>query len=472
MADTKEFGESFQKFMETMNAAAPRQAAFFPTKLGQHFGTPADALPIVTHRFPKYEEPNLQLAIDELLESEKKAGREGEAVGVTIEQKRYEPPTLASLVSTTGGHYRVPAPGPVEYRTFELPDDESLACIYCGLLLVRFENHPVAVMINGPAEHSYGKNISVDVMASTREIAERFLTILRSRVHALSVYRGHALSVQQDEFRGIAMAFHELPRIGRDDIILPAEVLERVERQTISFARHAKALAAAKRHLRRGVLLYGPPGTGKTLTAMYLATQMPERTVVLATGRGHGMLEYSCWLARSLQPATVILEDVDLIAKDRRHDDGCANPLLFELLNQMDGLADDADVLFILTTNRPEALEPALAARPGRIDAAIEVPLPDEACRRRLIALYADGIDLRLDDEDRLVARTQGASAAFIKELLRRATLLSCVEGKGSVVTDRHTDEALRELVISGGLMSRRMLGFDSGGEVDANDNN
>ncbi len=45
-----------------------------------------------------------------------------------------------------------------------------------------------------------------------------------------------------------------------------------------------------------------------------------------------------------------------------------ANALLFALLNQMDGLAADTDILFVLTTNRPDSSEPALAARPGRID--------------------------------------------------------------------------------------------------------
>ena len=51
----------------------------------------------------------------------------------------------------------------------------------------------------------------------------------------------------------------------------------------------------------------------------------------------------------------------------------------------------------MLTTNRPDALEPALAARPGRVDLAIEIPLPDAAARRRLIELYGRGLDLRLD---------------------------------------------------------------------------
>ena len=74
----------------------------------------------------------------------------------------------------------------------------------------------------------------------------------------------------------------------------------------------------------------------------------------------------------------VIVEDVDLIGEERSRNNNCNTPVLFELLNQMDGLGDDADILFLLTTNRPEAIEPALASRPGRIDQAIEIPTPED----------------------------------------------------------------------------------------------
>ena len=64
------------------------------------------------------------------------------------------------------------------------------------------------------------------------------------------------------------------------------------------------------------------------------------------------------------------------------------HPLLFQLLNEMDGLAEDADVVFVLTTNRADLLEPALAARPGRVDQAVELGLPDATARRALLELY------------------------------------------------------------------------------------
>ena len=78
-------------------------------------------------------------------------------------------------------------------------------------------------------------------------------------------------------------------------------------------------------------------------------------------------------MARALQPSIVVLEDCDLIAEDRSFGHG-PQPLLFEVLDAMDGLASDADVAFVLTTNRVDMLERALAQRPGRVDLAVEIP--------------------------------------------------------------------------------------------------
>src|SRR5439155_2255498 len=93
-----------------------------------------------------------------------------------------------------------------------------------------------------------------------------------------------------------------------------------------------------------------------------------------------------------------------------------------------DGLAAEAEVIFLLTTNRPHAIEPALAARPGRIDQAIEFPLPDSDCRSRLLELYGRGLDLALADRDRLIVKTEGASPAFIQEMIRKAALIAAEE--------------------------------------------
>ena len=117
-------------------------------------------------------------------------------------------------------------------------------------------------------------------------------------------------------------------------------------------------------------------------------------TVIVISGRALGQIGEACSVARVLAPAAVVVEDVDLIAEERtaRHGE---HPLLFQLLNEMEGLNSAADVTFLLTTNRADLLEPALAERPGRVDLAAELPLPDTAARRALIELLSGELGIR-----------------------------------------------------------------------------
>jgi len=103
-----------------------------------------------------------------------------------------------------------------------------------------------------------------------------------------------------------------------------------------------------------------------THTIKYLAANLPGHTSLIITAGQMGLLSHYMALARLLQPTMVVIEDVDLIARDREDMDGpCEESLLNALLNEMDGLKDNADILFVLTTNRPEQLESALAGRDG-----------------------------------------------------------------------------------------------------------
>jgi ATP-dependent 26S proteasome regulatory subunit len=276
-----------------------------------------------------------------------------------------------------------------------------------------------------------------------------------------NVYRGRVLELRSRHFHndeGAPLTVRALPRVPRERIVLPDGVLERIERQAFGIADHAERLRASGRHLRRGLLLYGPPGTGKTLTAMYLMAEMSGRTAVLLTGQSLGTVGASIDLATALQPSIVILEDVDLVAMDRSHTP--TNAILFELLNGMDGLDEDHDVLFVLTTNRADLLEPALAARPGRIDQAVELPLPDAHGRRRLLALYGAGLDLAQADAEAVVDELEGVSPAFIRELLRRAALLAAEDSQGHLAVDgTHLRRALDDLALGTNQLTQRLLG-------------
>jgi ATP-dependent 26S proteasome regulatory subunit len=125
----------------------------------------------------------------------------------------------------------------------------------------------------------------------------------------------------------------------------------------------------------------------------------------------------------------------------------------------MDGLREDADTFFILTTNRPETLEAALAQRPGRIDQAIEFPLPDKTGRERLVDLYAGKLTVPARLREKIVKQTEGVSASFIKELMRRTAQYSLESGKGKALAMTHVNAALEEMLFVGGALNAKLLG-------------
>ena len=123
----------------------------------------------------------------------------------------------------------------------------------------------------------------------------------------------------------------------------------------------------------------------------------------------------------------------------------------------MDGLDADADVVFLLTTNRAEALERALAQRPGRVDLAVEVPLPDEAARRDLIALYSVDVGFSTAAVAAAAAAAAGTTASYAKELVRRAVLLAAMAGHDP--GDEDLAAATAQLQADNASLTRALLG-------------
>lgn len=428
------------------------------------FGSDAGAFDIVTRSFNLVDLPNIHVAIERYTrERNGKARAVGyvspfEGIGTSLRQL-----LRASLL----GRITV---GPVQYRELDTDVDESIRCLENGLhLLEAAEGRVLAHIAANPMR---GPKVELEVMADPEALAAGFVESIRQHARESSIYRGKVVSLECDAeswgARGCAQVrFHSLPETSRDDIILPEATMGLIERNTVGFLEHADALRRSGRSLKRGLLFHGKPGTGKTYTAKWLAQALPGVTVILMSGEHLWLIKECCQMARMLAPSLVIMEDVDLIASQR---DESRHPMyqvsLHQLLNEMDGLGPDAEVIFILTTNRPDAIEPAIAARPGRIDQAIEFPLPDDDCRRRLFELYGRGLELELTKLDRFIAKTEGASPAFIEELMRKAALVAAEEASSDeeplCVRDSYVDTALRELVLDGGELTRTLLGFEA----------
>src|SRR3989475_2143156 len=458
----EEFGLLFKRFLDDIVNRAEVPEGPLLKRLREHLGGELTRMPVLREEVERFQPANLQVAMDAYLEQ---PGHSAELIGLAAENKRQWGLGLSDFVNRGTSPYSLRlAEGPVDYVNFHLDNDRVLPVVQFGLYLVKADGVPLIAFVTGPNENMGPQRARarVEVMAADRATAQRFIADITNLMSERNVYRGKVVSLGPQQFGFGAqtiITFHRLPKVARDDVILPSGVLDRIDRHAIAFSEHAAQLTASGRPVKRGLLLYGAPGTGKTLTIMYLAGRMHGRTVLLTTDRGLGFISAVAQMARILAPSTVVVEDVDLIAQERGMPGVQTQPLLFELLNEMDGLRDDVDVLFILTTNRPDILEPALAARPGRVDLAVELPLPDADGRRRLIELYSRGLDVTAVNADAAVERTEGASPAYVKELLRKAALHALERGGGSTIRQEDVDAALDELA-QGGRLAERILGF------------
>ncbi|MCA0436461.1 MAG: ATP-binding protein [Actinobacteria bacterium] len=421
--------------------------------LGEHLGTNAAELAVTREEVPGHRFVDIDIALAALADRDPQA----RVVGVGGGDRRYHH-SLGDLVARSlFGSSGVPI-GQVDYQNLAVGPDQERAVVAFGVRLFRYDDSPVAVL-QRRASPRYGQNMgAVEVIAADPAVVAPLLDELRRLALDLSVVRGQIVGLTASGFEPSVegLTFHERPDLTSADVILPEGTLDRVADHVIGVAERSAALRGYGQHLKRGVLLYGPPGTGKTHTVRYLLGATPRHTVVLLAGMSLRFVGFATQLARALQPAIVVLEDCDLVAEDRGMHPG-AKPLLFEVLDAMDGLAADADVTFLLTTNRVEALERALSQRPGRVDLAVEIPLPDLDGRRRLLDLYAPPGAFSAAVVDDVARRTEGTPAAFAKELVRRSVLAATLTG--AEPGDAHLAEATEQLLSDAEALSRRLLG-------------
>lgn len=418
--------------------------------LTKHLGIDPGGTPVVVEPFAPHRMTDVALIMDSHIQADPNA----QILGLAGSQRHHM--ELADLVSVHGRHSAWV--GEPDYETVAVGPDAERRIVSYGFYLFHFQEVALAVLVR-QANQQYGRDrATLEVLGRDAQVVDSFLKEFKAALRENSIFRGHVISFTANDYSSSVggVTFHHRAEVSPTEVILPEGTLERIEAQVLGVGEYREQLLAHGAHLKRGVLLYGPPGTGKTHTVRYLASAAAKHTVILLSGNTLGYVSEAARMARALQPAIVVLEDCDLVAEDRSFGHG-PQPLLFELLDAMDGLDTDADVAFLLTTNRVDLLEEALIQRPGRVDLAVGVPRPDLAARRALLELYASKLDPSQQTIQEIATLIEGTTASFTKELARRAVLLAAMSREKP--TDKHLLAAAQELMSDAATLTRSLLG-------------
>ncbi|TVP67616.1 MAG: AAA family ATPase [Leptolyngbya sp. LCM1.Bin17] len=183
----------------------------------------------------------------------------------------------------------------------------------------------------------------------------------------------------------------------------------------------------------RGLLLWGPPGTGKTLLAKAIAAQARANFIAV-----NGPELLSRWVgaaeqavrelfakARQAAPCVIFIDEIDTLVPARgqfQGDSGVSDRVVGQLLTELDGLQGCPNVLLIVATNRPSALDPAIL-RSGRLDLQLEVGLPDTDSRRAILQVHNSDRPLQGIDLNDWASRTEDWNGADLALLSNQAAL-------------------------------------------------
>jgi cell division protease FtsH len=226
----------------------------------------------------------------------------------------------------------------------------------------------------------------------------------------------------------------ETPRVTFNDVAgqdsAKAELVE-----VVDFLQNPDKYISLGARVPRGVLLIGPPGTGKTLMARAVAGEAncaffsiaASEFVEMFVGVGASRVRDLFNRAKENSPSIVFIDEIDAVGRQRGAGLGGGNDEREQTLNQMlaemDGFDQDATVIVMAATNRPDVLDPALL-RPGRFDRQVTVDLPDKKGRFDILKIHARGkpLDSRVNLEQ-IAAATIGFSGADLANLANEAAL-------------------------------------------------
>jgi len=330
---------------------------------------------------------------------------------------------------------------PVDYMQIQIQRGKFKTAIQFGWTRFTYKEKPFMAVVNfaGCTNEMIIFHLKEDNLL-TNEIME----ILRDLETKNNFMKNEKLKI----VRGVNFEFLELPTLTWDELILSALLKEEIMLNLVFPLANREMCRKFDIPWRRGILLGGEPGTGKTTLAKVLCNALPKCTVIWVSAESiYECNDVSCLFqaARDLAPTLIIMEDVDFFGQDRN--DG-KNPILGEMLNQLDGNAPNDGIFILASTNRPDLLDKALANRPGRFDVILEVKQPNLEERTRMITLFSKGKVLSTEVSlEQVAASTDGLSGAHLKEIFTYASLVSVSKGENKI-SKQSMDRAVLRLKI------------------------
>jgi cell division protease FtsH len=238
-------------------------------------------------------------------------------------------------------------------------------------------------------------------------------------------------------------------------------------KEIIDYLRSPKKFTDMGAHIPKGILMVGPPGTGKTLLAKAVAGEanVPffsisgSDFVEMFVGTGASRVRDMFKTAQKSAPCIIFIDEIDAVGRQRGAGMGGGNDereqTLNQLLVEMDGMVDNAGIVVIAATNRPDVLDPALL-RSGRFDRRVTVSLPDIKGREAILEVHARNKKLSSDVSlKNLAKRTPGFSGADLANVLNEGAILA-VRKNESKVTMTDLDEAIDRVMMGPAKKSKK----------------
>jgi len=183
-----------------------------------------------------------------------------------------------------------------------------------------------------------------------------------------------------------------------------------------------------------GVLLFGPPGCGKTLLAKAVANASGANFIAIKgpellnkyVGESERAVRVVFQRALASAPCVVFFDELDSMVPKRSSDgSNSSERVVNQMLTEMDGVQQRAQVFVIAATNRPDIIDPAML-RPGRLDRLLFVPLPSDVGRLEILKTHSSKLPLADDVDLKAIAQgAEGFSGADLAALVREAAMLA-----------------------------------------------